>query len=50
MLKFNSSSDFYENYNGSVYLNTRHGSERSSENKISIALGFATKFDNYHHH
>ena len=46
MLKFNCSSDFNENYNGSVFLNTGHGLERSSDNKISIALGFATKFDN----
>ena len=45
-LKLNYSSDFYENFNGSIFLNTGNGIERSSDNKISIALGFATKFDN----
>ena len=45
-LKVNYSSDFYENFNGSIFLNTGNGLQRSSDNKISIALGFATKFDN----
>ena len=45
MLKLNYNSDLYEDYNGSIWLNLGNGLERS-DNKISIALGFATKFDN----
>ena len=45
-LKLNYNSDFYEDYNSSIWLNIGTGLERHSDNKISIALGFATKFDN----
>ena len=45
-LKLNYNSDLYEDYNGSIWINLGNGIERSSDNKISIALGFATKFDN----
>ena len=45
-LKLNYNSDLYEDFNGSIWINLGNGLERSSDNKISIALGFATKFDN----
>ena len=44
--KLNYNSDLYEDYNGSIWINIGNDLERSSDNKISIALGFATKFDN----
>ena len=38
-LKLNYNSEFYQDYNGSLWLNLGPGLERNSENKISIAIG-----------
>ena len=46
MLKLIYNSDLYEDYNGSISVNIVNGLERSSDNTISISLGFVTKFDN----
>ena len=46
MLKLNYNSDLYGDYNGSIWVNISNGLERSSDNKIPIALGFAAQFDN----
>ena len=45
-LKLNYNSDFYEDYNRSIWLNSDPGLMRNSRKKIAIVLGFASKFDN----
>ena len=37
-LKFNYNSDFYTDYNGTIWCNLGPGLERNSDNKISISL------------